>query len=461
MIEGVEEGRRLAGTSIRCFERGSRSMRQETLDDYPLTFQQEWLSQEVRNGNTLDFLQRSYAWNLTGSLRIASLRRAIDTVADVHDVLKVTVVGRNDTLKMRMHESNQCVLRLHDCRRFDQSTVHGEIREMLRIARCRSRERLEGPPVEISIFVIAQSKYVFSIGLHQLFNDLTSMRLLFTDIWQRYHSIENGLPANTAVNRHSYVEYALWQRGAHERWIEIHSEYWAKKLAGINCVRLITGDPAEGLRASLRREVASLGQALTTKLRDFSREQRMMPAMVILASYALLLRQLAGQGDFVVPFNVSGRHQSNHDRMVGQFGQVLFLRIRAAADESIMDLLKTVSSEFYECSEHLDFGRIAMQRPDFMKCGFMQWLSWDPENLGSEETLSRPVVSGSDMSIEPFVMNDTCQSDTMHYDMVLRCISEEDDIRFILNYRDGLLLSPGAKEFLASLRSVVRSCAWV
>jgi hypothetical protein len=66
---------------------------------------------------------------------------------------------------------------------------------------------------------------------------------------------------------------------------------------------------------------------------------------------------------------------------VGYFSHVLYLRVKLNGSESFVDLMESVSREFYRAVAHQDFGRIATARPDLLGGTLCQWLSWHPADV--------------------------------------------------------------------------------
>jgi hypothetical protein len=105
----------------------------------------------------------------------------------------------------------------------------------------------------------------------------------------------------------------------------------------------------------------------------------------MLAVYVACVSRWCGQRDFVVPFLIAGR-DSQHERTVGYFPNVLYLRMRLGGAVNFFDLLKLVSNEFYRAVFRQDSCRMAARRPELLRGTLCQWLSWHPADVTARET---------------------------------------------------------------------------
>jgi non-ribosomal peptide synthetase component F len=168
-------------------------------------------------------------------------------------------------------------------------------------------------------------------------------------------------------------------------WQRRHAAYWNEHLLDAKRFSWPSGAAAaQGPSHLLGTRQLSFGDRLSAALRDLGRQARTLCAMVMLTVYAAAVSRWSGQRDFVVPFNVVGRH-SEHESVVGYFSHPLYLRMQFTGHETFTELLSKVSNEFYRAVFHQDFGKMAMTRPELLSGMFFQWLSWNPNDISGLE----------------------------------------------------------------------------
>ena len=75
------------------------------------------------------------------------------------------------------------------------------------------------------------------------------------------------------------------------------------------------------------------------RLETIAREGDATLFMVLLASYATLLRRYSGQDDIVIGTPFAGRHRSELESMIGYFINPLALRVDVSGDPTFRELL--------------------------------------------------------------------------------------------------------------------------
>lgn len=417
----------------------------------PVTYQQEWMWNTLRNGNTLDFIRRTYAWRVAGPLDLDILGESVATLVTRHTILRTRVDEINGEPVQGIHEARHCRL-MHVSPLTNISDIAARKLIEQRIKDTRA-SLFAGTSFTIGIVSLSQSVSILTISMHHMCTDLTSLQLLFHQLWQTYGEIKLKISAATEESL-QYSDYAIWQRGSQRDWTNLHSEYWKQKLSGGTCVRLPPSElAADSIPHNLGEVSTSFCSQMATDINQFARRQRTMPAFVALTSYLIALSCWTNTTDLLVPFNVSGRHVGAHQRMIGPMGHMLFVRVQLARYQSFSDCLDAVFREFTTAQEHLDSARLSCVQPELLQGGFFQWLSWDPAELTISTVPSANLVG--DLSTEPFPINAIPPTANMTYDMAFQCMNARTGIVCRLWYRTDLFAFSAAQGFLLDFRRSV------
>lgn len=98
-----------------------------------------------------------------------------------------------------------------------------------------------------------------------------------------------------------------------------------------------------------------LGRAADANLRSLSTELRATPFAVFLAAYYLALRQITGQSDVVIGTTVANREESGMELLIGNFSNMLPLRITGGGADTFTDLVEQVRTVTTEAFRHKHF----------------------------------------------------------------------------------------------------------
>jgi hypothetical protein len=236
------------------------------------------------------------------------------------------------------------------------------------------------------------SDHVLVLVIHRLIADCMSVGQVFRELWQGYGELLQGKQASLPAPSIHYRDYTQWQQTSDADWKQKHAAYWDERLAGAPCIRWPSGDRSGDDHSDTFDSLTlAFGETLSADLRHLGRQGKTLPGMVLLAVYVAVVSSWCNQRDFVVPFNLIGRH-SEHENIVGCFSHVLYLRMMLKGDETFMDLLKLTAQAFYRATFHQDYGRMALRRPELLEATLFQWLSWHPHEvpgMAAQDRVSR------------------------------------------------------------------------
>jgi hypothetical protein len=354
----------------------------------PVSFQQRWMLSLTEQHEQWQQPQ-AFAFHLTGLLDPRVLERSIATVVCRHDSLRCRVVNVQGLYGLEITPPRDYQLDVvpvpEGLADEEGQYLRGLIVDL--VARCA--DPAVGPMLYAKLLRISEQEHYLILVVHRLAADCAAVAQVFRELWLQYGAELQRQRPEIGTPSGQYRDYTLWQQTTDVQWHQKHAAYWQEYLSGAAPIQWPRDNIASCGECSLRLLHASFGATLSARLRELGRQTQSLPALVMLSLYVSVISRWCGQRDFVVPFNVAGRHAA-HDGVVGCFAHVLYLRLRLKGDERFLDLLRLVSDAFYKAVFHQDFGRVALNRPDLLRGTFCQWLSWHPAELGGQDMYDVP-----------------------------------------------------------------------
>jgi len=171
--------------------------------------------------------------------------------------------------------------------------------------------------------------------IHHIVADEWGMELIQNEVKQLYRAFSGKRPSPLAELPVQYADFACWQRDWFEgERLEEEIAYWKKELEGASPVLALPTDKPRPAAQTLRgaTEHFTLPKALQQRLRALGAKEQVTPFMLLEAAFASLLHRHSGQADILVGTPISGRTQSETQRMVGCFLNTVVLRSQFAPD---------------------------------------------------------------------------------------------------------------------------------
>lgn len=362
--------------------------RSQTLDadKIPLTYQQGWVWQlRDEYSNWRCFV--AHAFQLDGMLDVNALRRSCEEIVRRHGSLRFRVAIEKNAPSLYKHPSLAVSLEPQPIAGTDESQI--ELQSMRLLERCANRQLHPGGPLaRFKLFRFTDNKHCLMVVIHRLVADCNSIEQLFRELWVTYADLHVGRPSPLQANVPQYSDYAVSQFQLRLDWQKKHGEYWTKRLADAKALSWPRGrEYASTVQGTIGRVRCQLPEALTKEIHALGRDLRTLTANVMLAVFAAVLRFWCRQDDFIIPFKIAGR-RAEHRSIVGNFTQILYLRVQLNGDETFAELVSNVGNEFFRALAHQDFGLMASQYPEFLHGTFFQWVTCQAQFVPSAAELS-------------------------------------------------------------------------
>ncbi len=196
------------------------------------------------------------------------------------------------------------------------------------------------------------------LAVHHLIFDGTAIRdSLVPELVTIYAALAAGKQPQLPPLQLQYPDFALW------RSLQVDSpsmqrslDFWKQTLAGDLPVPRLPVDRARPANISQRGAMRrfTFSSALTAQLRAVGVKHRATLYLVLLTSLEALLFHYSGQNDVIIGTAANGRTRPELHGMMGYILDTFPVRVRPDADQSFLQLLKTVRAAVFNALEAAD-----------------------------------------------------------------------------------------------------------
>jgi amino acid adenylation domain-containing protein len=314
----------------------------------PLSFAQQrlWFFELWAPGGSL--FQITNAFRVHGRFDEAAFARSVDEAVRRHESLRTTFREVDGEPEQVVHPAAPSPLPILDLRGLPVALREAELeRQFAREVR-QPFDLIRGPLLRLQVLRLAEEESAVLLTLHHIVSDAWSMGILVRELVTDYAAF-----VASAAGRRSllpepalqYPDFACWQR----RWLagevlESHLLYWRRHLAGVPALLALPADRPRPTVPTFRGAKRSwlLPMDRLAELNAFGLREGLTLFMLLLAAFAVLLREMTGQEDFVVGTDVANRNRIETEGLIGFFINQLALRCDVSGDPTFRELMGRV-----------------------------------------------------------------------------------------------------------------------
>jgi amino acid adenylation domain-containing protein/non-ribosomal peptide synthase protein (TIGR01720 family) len=274
---------------------------------------------------------------LEGVVNVPRLRQALQQVCQRHQVLISTY---DDAQHEPLQVVGDAVALSLDCvdLRSDTSGTLSELIEREAAAHLRQPFDLRRePPLRVRLVQLADEQSVLLLCVHHIASDGQSMGLLVSELGKAYAL---GQP-DVAPTLPQYLDYAarqqVWRLSADYR----HQlEGWRERLQGAAVLELQQDRvrPAQPTQRGAQH-LLRLPAEQVRRLGQIAQQANVSLFMLLLASFALVLRRHSGQNDLSIGVPVSQRRLAGSESLIGLLVNTCVVRLQPADEQPFSTLL--------------------------------------------------------------------------------------------------------------------------
>jgi N-(5-amino-5-carboxypentanoyl)-L-cysteinyl-D-valine synthase len=296
------------------------------------------------------------AFELPGSVDALDLEQALRGILSRHEALR--------TLLVKDHASGtylQKVLSSDEAQSMFSIKV-GTVQQVERLDQeiaslSKHIFRLDDElPWKVRILRLESGNLYLILAFHHTSFDAWSLNVFEQELRALYTALhKTKSAANLPALKAQYKEYALYHRRqlSGDRMRNL-SDFWLRKLSGLESVQLITDRPRpvqfkyDGDNLSIE-----LSKKETENLREVAKRCKSSLYVVLLSVYCVMLASYANQSDISVGIPVSHRTHPQFQSVIGFFVNLVVLRVNIG-QSAICGLIRRVMKELVDAQLHQD-----------------------------------------------------------------------------------------------------------
>ncbi|HEX7518206.1 MAG TPA: amino acid adenylation domain-containing protein [Chthoniobacterales bacterium] len=421
-------------------------------NEMPLTESQQevWLVCQ-QNPTASSACNETWTLQLDGSLDLAALRQAIQTIVDRHDALRSIFSATDETVTV-------APTLLLEVPFTDLSTLPDQEREA-RFSAMRAAEGsrvfdlTSGPMLAAQIVKLGAEKYALIFNAHHLACDGWSCDIFLHELATIYSALREGradaLPA--AMQMRDYQQWEAEMLRLPE--FAGEAEFWLEEYRTVPPQLELPGDRAYPAQRSYRgaSEIAVFPADMLPALARVGAQHGATLFSVLLAAYETLLFRLSGQNDFAVGVPSAGQNNApNGDHLVGHCVNMLPMRAQLDGAQTFACLLKETQDTVLEAFEN--------RRATF---------GWLLQNIMLPRMPGRVPLIPVTFNLDP-PLSDIHFAGLVHrleanprsafqFDLGLNCDTAAAGLRIICNYNTDLFEATTIRRWLGHFRTLLEA----
>lgn len=323
----------------------------------PLSYSQQrmWLLYQLAPKGTA--YNMPFASRQMGRLNKAALRSTIDAVCTRHEAFRTTFTMSGEGPVQMIHPFRA------------PHWVEADLQQMPREQRRQQAARLveqeanqpfdleKGPLARFLLIAIEPEDHVLVLTMHHIVGDQWSFGIIGREFAFFYNAFSRGEIPSPKPIPIQYADYAVWQRRClTDDRLNMQSDYWQQKLAGLAKLSLPTDHPRPVLQTfNGSHRMLELPASLIERLKQFGAEHNATVFMTLLACFQILLSRYSGQTDVAVGSPIANRTQSAVETIIGSFVNTLVLRTDLSGNPTFVELMARVRETALEAYANQDF----------------------------------------------------------------------------------------------------------
>ncbi|MFI9599854.1 amino acid adenylation domain-containing protein [Streptomyces sp. NPDC052043] len=202
-----------------------------------------------------------------------------------------------------------------------------------------------------ALFKLAEDRWWWYLRVHHIVLDGAGVALFAPRVAEVYSALtaHTAVPANPFPPLRGLVDAARAYADSPDHADD--AAFWTERLAGAQPPVSLSGGQ-QHLPSRVIRRSETLGAAQTEAIRGLAREAGIAWPAVVVAALALYVRRLTGTDEVVVGLPVAARQGRGLRGVPGSVSNLVPLRLGAAPDTSVGELLTAASAEMRQAVRH-------------------------------------------------------------------------------------------------------------
>jgi amino acid adenylation domain-containing protein len=282
-------------------------MNNQAIHGFQLSPQQKhlWLLQQENNSHAYySFI----AVEITGNLNIETLKDAIKTIVNKHQILCTSfrcLPGMNIPLQV-IEDNSDLLIKEHDLRTISTAEENHAIELLI--------ESIKQDKLKISLAILSESRCILLLNLPALYADTTSLNNLLTEITRAYTgNLDNEEPVQ-------YIVFSDWQNELLEsEEAEIGRKYWREKDINHICNLKLPNENNLPNKTEFKPQIFTqiIPSEIVAKIKAIAENFNTTESSLLLTCWQTLLWRLTNASNMVIGTHCDGRPEAELQDMVG------------------------------------------------------------------------------------------------------------------------------------------------
>ncbi|MBD2611727.1 amino acid adenylation domain-containing protein [Nostoc punctiforme FACHB-252] len=282
-------------------------MNNQAIHGFQLSPQQKhlWLLQQENNSHAYySFI----AVEITGNLNIETLKDAIKTIVNKHQILSTNfryLPGMNIPLQV-IEDNSDLLIKEHDFTTITTAEQNHAIELLI--------ESLKQNKLQISLAILSEYRYVLLLNLPALYADTTSLNNLLTEITRAYTgNLDDEEPVQ-------YIVFSDWQNELLEsEEAEIGRKYWREKDINHICNLKLPNENNLPNKTEFKPQICTqiIPSQIVAKIKAIAENFNTTESSLLLTCWQTLLWRLTNASNMVIGTHCDGRPEAELQDMLG------------------------------------------------------------------------------------------------------------------------------------------------
>lgn len=331
-----------------------RQQAAQTIQEFPLSYGQEalWFIQQSEPDSAA--YNVSFTGRITSLINLPALQSALQALVDRHPALRTTFRTEHGAPVQRVVGYAPIWFEQVNAAGWNDEQIYQSVRQ----AYLRPFDLEKGPLLRVHLWTRSEQDHILLINIHHTAIDAWSLWILLDELRALYAANVGGPPANLPRPPAEYRDFVVWQRETIEgpsgaaMW-----EYWRTQLGGeLPVLSIPTDRPRPPIQTSNGASANFMIPAdMTQGLEALAKAEGVTLFMVMLAAFQTLLHRYSGQVEMITGLPTFGRSKAEYAKVVGDFINMIALRVDFTGDPTFKDLLVRVRQAILNGLEHQDF----------------------------------------------------------------------------------------------------------
>ncbi|MEO7268834.1 MAG: condensation domain-containing protein [Knoellia sp.] len=277
---------------------------------------------------------------IRGPLDPALLQLALDDLVVRHGALRTTVAPGADEQVVHPHGRIGLEVRHHDG--LGPAEREDAVRDVV-VELDRRHVRVDSLPVAFAVLDrLGPDDALFTLGTHHFLCDGASLHLMFADLSELYAARLHGRLADLPEPG-VFRDYVMWEtEHILSDEYRLVREQWREALEGAQMLQLPMDSERGEVSARYVAHHFTVPAETVAAAKRLARQERGSFFMVLLAGFAILAHEIAGDTDMVVNSLANHRPPGEHQRTAGIFIDFQPLRIPVDDGDTLREVLGRV-----------------------------------------------------------------------------------------------------------------------